>query len=297
MEGDLDDYKHFTTKANLDKAINTLIGIFEGIAIDGIINDSERRFLALWIGEHEKLENCHPFNELVPLIKNAFKNNYLENEIKQDIVWVCEKIQSTEYYNLITADIQRLHGIISGIVADYNISIEELNGLALWIENHQHLKKSWPFDEIECIVKQVLKDKKIDAKEHKLLIDFFSEFNENLTERSISNPIVTIDAKMNDLFAYKPKITFKDSLFCFTGASLIYSRASLTEIVNRLGGEVSSSVNKNVDYLIIGGDGNPCWAYSCYGRKVEKAVHLIKSGSPLLIISEKDFHSLVLKNQ
>lgn len=52
-------------------------------------------------------------------------------------------------------------------------------------------------------------------------------------------------------------------------------------------------MNKPVNYLIVGAEGNPCWKFSCYGRKVEKAVELRKEGSRLLIIHELDFHDAV----
>lgn len=34
---------------------------------------------------------------------------------------------------------------------------------------------------------------------------------------------------------------------------------------------------------------NPCWAYACYGRKVEQAIGLRKAGSQLLLVHEADF--------
>jgi hypothetical protein len=63
-----------------------------------------------------------------------------------------------------------------------------------------------------------------------------------------------------------------------------------------LGGEFVSSVTAKVKYLVIGAEGNPCWTYACYGRKVEKAVELRKSGVRLLIIHENDFHDAVADN-
>ena len=48
-------------------------------------------------------------------------------------------------------------------------------------------------------------------------------------------------------------------------------------------------MTQKTDYLIVGNEGNPCWAFSCYGRKVEKAVELRKKGSNIQIINEDDF--------
>ena len=93
-----------------------------------------------------------------------------------------------------------------------------------------------------------------------------------------------------------PEIEFSGSKFCFTGASAKYSRAELTGLVKGLGGEVVESVSASLNYLIIGADGNPCWAYACYGRKVEKVVDLRKQGARILLVHEHDFHDAVADN-
>jgi len=95
------------------------------------------------------------------------------------------------------------------------------------------------------------------------------------------------------LCAVCPEITFSGNKFCFTGTSFKYTRSEFFQLVKQLGGEVVNSVSAKLDYLIIGADGNPCWAYACYGRKVEKAAELRKTGSRLLLVHENDFHDAV----
>jgi hypothetical protein len=41
-----------------------------------------------------------------------------------------------------------------------------------------------------------------------------------------------------------------------------------------------------LDYMVFGTAGNPCWAYACYGRKVEQAVALRKEGYRLMIVHD-----------
>jgi hypothetical protein len=53
------------------------------------------------------------------------------------------------------------------------------------------------------------------------------------------------------------------------------------------------NVNQKTNYLLVGSDGNPCWAFSCYGRKVEKAVEMRKEGYSIQIINENDFWKVV----
>lgn len=61
----------------------------------------------------------------------------------------------------------------------------------------------------------------------------------------------------------------------------------------QLGGKVRTSVSAKTDYLIVGNAGNPCWAYACYGRKIEQAVSLRKEGVGIMIVNETDFWDAV----
>lgn len=286
-------YAKFTTRAQLEKSVNSLLGIIEGISIDGAINSSEHDFLRLWLSEHAELQDRHPFNELVPVVQAVMADGVLTQEEREDIIWLCERLRSTEYYDKTTADLQRLHAILGGIVADGHISEEELRGLSSWLEDHDHLRTCWPYEEIGSLITTVLADKKIDEVEHKMLKDFFSEFIAVLDGRTIVSPSISEGTALVGLCAVCPEIEFYGSRFCFTGASTRYTRSQLVETVSRLGGEVVPSMSAKVSYLVIGAEGNPCWAYACYGRKVEKAVELRKSGVRLLIVHENDFHDAV----
>jgi hypothetical protein len=145
---DLNEYYRFTTKARLDKAINSLMGIINGINIDTIINEKELNFLKMWIVQNDEYRNRHPYNEFVAVLESAIKDNIITNEEKEDIVWLCEKQLSTEYYDETTASIQCLQGVVSGIAADKLITVQELSGLQEWLDIHDELETCWPYDEI-----------------------------------------------------------------------------------------------------------------------------------------------------
>lgn len=296
MNTDHSKYLHFTKKSRLEKSINSLLGLIEGVSIDKSINNSEISFLKLWISEHENVKNLHPYNEIIPLLELSISDGILTQEEHEDIIWLCKKLQSHEYFDKVTADLQRLHAVLGGIVADGYISENELSGLASWLEENDHLKTCWPYDEIESLITTVLQDKKIDDSEHELLRTFFAEFVAVMDDRTITSPVINESQKIVGLCAICPEITFKDSTFCFTGASTKYSRNTLIATVENLGGAVSNSITKKTQYLIIGADGNPCWSYACYGRKVEKAIELRKKGFKIQIIHENDFHDAVIDN-
>jgi BRCA1 C Terminus (BRCT) domain len=287
MNIDYRPYYRFTGRARLEKALNTLIGLIEGISIDGVINDKEVAYVEAWLNDNRELQYSHPFTELMPVVEAAIADGILTEDERQNILWLCERLKSAEFFNVATADMQRLHGLMGGIAADGEIKESELRGLADWLYEHEHLKTCWPYEEVESVITSVLRDKTILASSHELLLNFFSEFtavDENRplegSHKALSTPAVC---------AVCPDVTFEGKVFAFTGSSAKYSRDEFREIVEQLGGTFATSVSKKLDYLIIGADGNPCWAYSCYGRKVEMAVALRKAGARILLVHENDF--------
>ncbi len=291
---DLDVYRRYMGRAELEKSVNSLLGLVEGIAMDSKINDAEIGFLQIWLDDHRINSARHPFNELFPVVEQAISDGDLTEEERDDIIWLCKRLTSSEYFNAATADMQKLHAILAGIGADGEISVEELKGLLSWLAEHDHLKTCWPYDEIESLVLGVLSDKKIDPEEHKMLMGFFGEFVSILDNKTIINPAFIEGSNIIGLCSVCPEISFADAVFCLTGTSQKYTRNEFEEIIHSLGGKASGTVSKKVNYLVVGGEGNPCWAYACYGRKVEKAVELRRQGHPIVIVHENDFHDAVL---
>lgn len=283
----------FSSRARLDKSINGLLGIIEGISLDRAINDREIGFLHSWLDDHSDVENRHPFNELIPLVNASLIDGRLTEEERLDIHWLCERLRSTDFTDATTADLQRLHAIVGGVAADGEVNEAELQELATWLQQHEHLKTCWPYDEIDTLVTNALRDGKISAEEHAVLRAFFSEFIHKRDDRSITNPAIKVDQSIVGLCAVCPAIVFENSTFCFTGLSIKYSRDTFLSIVSRLGGRGVTSVSQKVNYLVIGAEGNPCWMYACYGRKVEKAIELRKAGARIVVVHENDFHDAV----
>jgi hypothetical protein len=226
MHPDHLQYIKFTSRARLDKSINSLLGLIEGIAIDGAINESEVGFLNLWLEEHADVRDRHPYSELVPVVRAALDDGVLTQDERDDIIWLCEKLRSTEFYDKTTADLQRLHAVLGGIVSDGRITEEELQGLSAWLAEHEHLRSCWPYDEIDSLILGVMKDKKIDEREHAILKSFFSEFIAVLDDRTIVVPLVKDEESIVGLCAVCPEIEFNGSKFSFTGASSRYTRWS-----------------------------------------------------------------------
>lgn len=292
IEEDLDEYFLFTGRQRLDKAMHTLHGLVQGIVADDKVTDSELAELTSWLGRHAEFSDKHPFNEVIPRIREIISDGIVDEDERADLIWMCERF-STEnvFYDQITSDMQRLQGFLTGILADGRITEDELASLAAWIDDHEHLRSCWPYDELNSIISLVMEDGRIDDQEHEALLQFFGEFSN--TPRRHAVGALDRDSTVSGVCAMCPSIEFVERFFCFTGASDRATRDGFAETVTTLGGEFHKKLRNDTNYLIIGAKGNPCWAYACYGRKVEDAVERHRNGQRILVVHEFDFWDAV----
>ncbi|WP_368240460.1 BRCT domain-containing protein [Clostridium paraputrificum] len=287
------EYRQYTSRSEIEKALNTLKGILEGIIIDDETNYIELDELAAWSDTNNLFSNRKPFNELIPLINESISDNILTKDEITDILWVCNKfLKDNTYYDHITMTLQKLHGIFHGILADNIISENEIVKLKEWISTNDYLEGYYPYDEINTLLTSILSDGIITEDEINVLKVFFSEFVDNSIETNINFKDIEKlkeDYTISGVCSICPDITFENKTFCFTGASNKTTRDGFKNIITSLHGTFRNNISSKTDYLIIGNGGNPCWAYSCYGRKVEQALNLRKSGAKVIIIHENDF--------
>ena len=283
----------FTRRQRVDRAIHTLEGILRGIALDGAISSDEARELKEWCEDHRALIGNHPFTELIPKIDEALADGVIDSEEQADILWLCQNLSSDSiYYDDITSDIQRLQGMLHGILADGHISDDEIKQLSEWVDSHSSLKGCYPYDEIDSLLTQVLRDGNVSEEERVMLSDFFEDFISYSLSKRIQNAREKRSSSrqtLKGLCATCPELVFEERCYSFTGASTRAPRSKIASLVESLGGNFSSSVTSKVNFLVVGANGNPAWAYSCYGRKVEQAMKLRADGHSLIIVHENDF--------
>ena len=289
------EYLRFTGKQRLETATNSLYGIIGGLVADRRVNKVELDALNSWLASYQEFLDRHPFNELIPHIHAVVADGVIEEEERSDLLWLCERFSGAgRFYDDVTADIQQLHGFLGGIVADGRVNKKELDELSAWVDDHAHLRSCWPYDELESVIAHVLKDGKIDDQEHEALLQFFGEFTIAPGRKAVG--AIDREATVSGVCVFGPEIDFADRFFCFTGASKRTTRNGLVEIIRQLGGEFHKNLRNDTHFLIVGADGNPCWAYSCYGRKVEDAVQRRRKGQRLQIVHELDFWDAVADN-
>lgn len=292
-------YAHYMKKANFEKALNTLIGIIKGVKADKEINEHEISELQNWCLLQHEFKEKHPFNEIIPLIEHSISDGILTKEEIDDILFVCYSYlysKRSHYYDVITSSINTLHGILHGILSDNVINEAELKELRKWLHDHYFLESVYPYDEVYSLIHKVLQDGRVDEEEQDLLKAFFGDFVDTQASLNINKDEIEQlkrELKISGICALGPNIEFPDRTFCFTGESSRAPRSELEKIVLDRGGRVSKSVTKTTDYLIVGDNGNPCWAFSCYGRKIEQAINYRKKGSRIIIAHEVDFWDAV----
>ena len=289
LDDDNSAYYKYTGPARLDKAIHTLAGILDGITADDEVSPEELRVLSGWIYQHMEFVQRHPFSEIIPVVSKALEDRHLTKDEQDDLIWLCQRLSAEQgYYDAVTADMQQLHGIMAGVSFDGQITEAELRGVRAWMDDHEHLRTLWPYDELDALIASVLADGKISPTEHKELLSFFSDFAKTTGHASVSLKLDDLPS-VRGICAVDPQITFHERVFCFTGKSQKASRVQIEQLVAGKGGKFKDNVVLDTDYLVVGADGNPCWAYACYGRKIEQAVTHRKNGHRMLLVHEFDF--------
>ncbi len=285
--------RRFTGKAELDKSINILEGIIRGIKLDRKINSDEIAELKHWCDFHRRFEKKLPFKDLIPLLEDALEDGELTEEEIKDILWCCHSFaRNDKYYSVISADMQRLHGILHGILADNVINDEEILELKAWLKETETLEGLYPYEDIYSMLVEFMRDGVISQEERDYLKVFFSQFVDleatlNLDTKEIMDMKESLC--ISGVCAIDPSISFKDSKFCFTGESAKAKRKQIQDDILFWGGSYSERLTQSVDYLVVCQEGSKAWAYTCYGRKIEEAMNLRHQGHTIQIVGELDF--------
>lgn len=284
-------------KKDLDRSIHLLEGILKGIAFDQRINEKEIDELNHWIGHHESFRRHYPYTVLIPLLSSVLADKIITEEEKQDILWFCDKVSTENYfYDLVYSDLQRLQGIIHGILSDKIIQDEEIVGLEDWLNDHQHLKNHYPYDELVSVIDTILEDKKVSTRERQLLERYFIEFiNDELLASYSEKDLAALRQKITigAVCAIDPTIEIKNKTFAITGQLSKSEKNRFIDTIKASGGHYSTSISDSVSYLIVCDSNALLWAFEPYGRKIDQALTLRAQGEALVIVQKKDFLKII----
>lgn len=272
------------------KAISTLNGILLGILMDQTINEKEIIELQKWTENQYYLIDHHPFKEFILAITEVCEPDNFNLELIEDMSWLCRRFEKENFRTSDKTQLQELQGIFHGILADGLIKDIEVFELEKWLLNNNHLSSLYPYDEICSLIQTVLKDGIIDNQERQTLKTFFYDFVE-LANVDVALQIESeiSEVSIDSIYAVNPQIIFNGNLFCLTGTFAHGDKNRIEELIQNAGGRTKPNLVKDTKYLVVGSLGDPAWAFSCYGRKIEAALKQQKSSGNILIVHEPDF--------
>lgn len=172
---------------------------------------------------------------------------------------------------VIDKTITTLDGILLGISLDKMLSDAESNSLYNWCIDNAPLAKKKPYNE--------------------LFETIFDAISDNILTLDEKDNILWLCQKLRSSGAYYDDVT--PGLQTLHGilygilADNIISKEELLALEDWMAR--NETLSSYYPFDEVGNNGNMCWAYSCYGRKVEKAIELRKKGDNIVIVNEVDF--------
>lgn len=279
----------FNYKRNRDKLFANLISIIDGVLSDCELSDSEILYITTWLSDSEVISS-NPFVMLLQeRISRVLEDGVItaeeRQEIKQTLLDVQRAIMDMPNIDLYSkeSDINLLNGLCKGIVADKDLSIDEINYLDWWLTQNGMLKRNYPGKHLYQLVKTIKEDGVIDQNEsdllYKALVDFSgTDLNTGIVD-GLSCQLPCDDIDSLDLYG---------ASFCLTGNFVLGKRSIVSKMIEDAGGSVTGRVTQSTDYLVIGGLSSRDWRYSTHGRKIEKAIDDRDSGKSSVKITTED---------
>ena len=160
--------------------------------------------------------------------------------------------------------------MIHGILADNQITDDEIHMLKKWTTANDFLSGSYPFDEIESLLLSILNDKVVTSDERNTLKAFLSNFVDLKSSYNLNAlEIQQLKEKYNVkcICATCQEMDFAGNQFCFTGQSVKAKRKEIADLIVSLGGKYNNNITNQTRYLIVGNNGNPCWAFFMLWQK------------------------------
>ncbi|MBV1901538.1 MAG: BRCT domain-containing protein, partial [Kordiimonadaceae bacterium] len=176
--------------------------------------------------------------------------------------------------------VEEFLGICSGVVADKVVNQKEASHIQHWLSENDEIVSEWPACDIARRLNVFLDDGVLDAAESK---ELYSAMKCLVGGSYAETGATTVGLPIEIGQHLAPELHFKGRTFCFTGKFFYGKRRECEAIVYDMGGDISNSVTKKTDYLVIGGMASPFWLTSHYGTKIKKVMTTRSDAFPYLV--------------
>lgn len=275
----------FSFAKEKEKAMHGLEGILSGIVADQKLNKQEILYLDTWVISQQYLAGESDARDILISIGAILERGSFNSEDLQQLQTSIDKIVRSKQLHSIenVARVYELIGFLKGITADSVLNEKEVEALANWIEENRSIKRMWPASVVVRRLKAILDDGVIVEQDREDLLQTLNQ----LTSIHDEKTGVTYRASTEVWEDQVDMIHFAGSVFCLTGDFVTGDRTKVTQMLQELGAKTSSSMNNNVDYLLIGTLASRDWLYTSHGRKIEKALLIKQQGQSVKIITER----------
>jgi hypothetical protein len=174
-----------------------------------------------------------------------------------------------------------LLGIARGLLADQELSNDEIRYLNEWLEERYWIASEFPGNVIHERIREVLEDGVITEEERSHLVDTLSMLIEDRLE-DLAEQVDLTELWFDEVGL----IRFDKARFCLTG-NFVYGPKSVCQTaIERRGGKVMPSVSDEAQFLVVGALGVDEWRDGGLGAEIEAAMRLRAQGEPVKIIPE-----------
>lgn len=278
----------FNARANQNKLGNLFLGFFEGLFIDGRVHIKEIEALIKWVEHYPACVDLPHFETLYNLLLKAAEDPEFLLQKHKEISEIMVKFKRSDYFIKNTCDVQRLHGLMAGIVCDQTLNQDEVFALNQWLKDNDHLEEDPIYTEVYSKLKPVRVNKAVDEKTINVVLSTINRYV-NYDNYGIPKVAVSSSQENQNPDFYHGPFAIEGFTICLTGASTRYTKAEWKNAIEAKNGIFKDDMTKSVDYLVICNKGNPHWAHMSYGRKFEQALKWQQDGVGIKILTEDDF--------
>jgi len=187
--------------------------------------------------------------------------------------------------NFESAELKRsfgeLLGIARGLLADQDLSDDEIHFLREWLSQRYQMTSSFPGNVIRDRIEAVLEDGVVTEEERSHLVDTLNMLIEDRLE-DLAEQVDLTELWFDEVGI----INFDKARFCLTG-NFVYGPIEVCKsAIEQRGGLVSHTVTAESEFLVVGGLGVDEWRSGGLGEEIERAMRLRASGKPVKIIPE-----------
>ena len=269
-------FEECMSDVSLRKAVSEFYGVVRGFSIDNVITDDEAQYIEKWKRDNDRFYSMREIGDIIDTIDQIL----LDGVVTASEVFL---LQGTikKYLDLIstspvTLATQILDGILKGIIADGNVSLEECQRLQQWLYDNIYLSGHYPFDKVIVLLENALADMRITSEES----DYITR-----TINDLLNPVETLKEQINDVSGKN---------VCLSGNFSYGSKQAMAKFVTDHGGAVTDNVTKSTDILIVGAEECEAFSNGTYGTKVAKAIKYNSQGCDIKIVKENDFFASIV---